>query len=434
MTNDSNAKNKTALYRTIWRWHFYAGLFCIPFIITLSISGAIYLFKPQIDQWNEARHQNVNISTQRQLPNVQIRAAMDALPESSFTGYHLPLSAQQAVKIDITSKGKAFSVFLNPYTLEILEVYAQEDQFINLVRNFHGELLSGTIGSILVEFAGCWVIVLIITGLYLWWPRNRKGLGGVLYPRLKLNGRIFWKDLHAVVGFWASAFTLFLLVSGLPWTLVWGTVFKEVRSFNYENINIDWPTGRQQEKPSWGENPVSVFNLQPELVRLAQSLKFEAPVELSVSRESKNIWKLKSNTQNRPLQKEAWLDGNNATVIKVRVFSDRGSIDKVIGYSIAAHEGQLFGWINQLLGFLTTLALLAISISGIVMWWQRKPESSLGAPPRLDSSTRSKTVMLITLLLAMALPVLLISLVSLFIIEQCLLKRITSVKKWLGLR
>ena len=44
-------ENPSAAYRTVWRWHFYAGLFCLPFIIVLSLTGAIYLFKPQIDAW-----------------------------------------------------------------------------------------------------------------------------------------------------------------------------------------------------------------------------------------------------------------------------------------------------------------------------------------------------------------------------------------------
>ncbi len=421
------------MYRTIWRWHFYAGLFCIPFIITLSISGAIYLFKPQIDQWNEAAYQNLAVGSQRQLPNVQISAAMDALPDSNFSSYRLPQSEREAIKIGLVSKGEPVSVFINPYTLEILETYAIDEQFISLVRNFHGELLSGTIGSILVELAGCWAMVLILTGLYLWWPRSSNGLGGILYPRLILKGRQFWKDLHAVVGIWASGFTLFLLVSGLPWTLVWGSIFNEIRSFNYENISLDWSAGPQQEQSNWGANSVSIFDLQPELLRLAQSLDFEGPVELSLSNEKENTWKLSSTTQNRPLQRNAWLDGNTATVLKTREFSDKVAIDQVIGYGVAAHEGQLFGWINQLLGLLTTLALLTISISGMVMWWQRKPESSLGAPPHVASSTRSRTVIMITVTLAILLPVLLISLVGLFIIEQCLLKRITPVKNWLGL-
>ena len=30
-------------YRAVWRWHFYAGLFCIPFIVALLLFG---LFLP----------------------------------------------------------------------------------------------------------------------------------------------------------------------------------------------------------------------------------------------------------------------------------------------------------------------------------------------------------------------------------------------------
>ena len=49
-------------YRAVWRWHFYAGLFCIPFVLVLSISGLIYLFKPQIEAWNERSFENLPLS------------------------------------------------------------------------------------------------------------------------------------------------------------------------------------------------------------------------------------------------------------------------------------------------------------------------------------------------------------------------------------
>ena len=39
------------LYRAVWRWHFYAGIFCIPFVVWLACTGSIYLFKPQIERW-----------------------------------------------------------------------------------------------------------------------------------------------------------------------------------------------------------------------------------------------------------------------------------------------------------------------------------------------------------------------------------------------
>ncbi len=45
--------NDNTLFRTLWRWHFYAGLFVIPFVIVLATSGTVFLFKPQIDRWEE---------------------------------------------------------------------------------------------------------------------------------------------------------------------------------------------------------------------------------------------------------------------------------------------------------------------------------------------------------------------------------------------
>lgn len=37
------------LYRAVWRWHFYAGLLILPFLITMAVSGVIYLFRDEID-------------------------------------------------------------------------------------------------------------------------------------------------------------------------------------------------------------------------------------------------------------------------------------------------------------------------------------------------------------------------------------------------
>ena len=53
MTTDIIQKGKTekdeALYRLVWRWHFYAGLIVAPFAVLLALTGAIYLFQPQIE-------------------------------------------------------------------------------------------------------------------------------------------------------------------------------------------------------------------------------------------------------------------------------------------------------------------------------------------------------------------------------------------------
>src|SRR3546814_2706207 len=71
----------------------------------------------------------------------------------------------------------------------------------------------------------------LFRALYLWWPRDASGIAGIVYPRLRRGGRVFWRDLHAVVGLWVSAFALFLLISGLPWATFWGGNLQTVRSW-----------------------------------------------------------------------------------------------------------------------------------------------------------------------------------------------------------
>jgi uncharacterized iron-regulated membrane protein len=45
----ASAGTTSSLYRAVWRWHFYAGLFALPFLIVLAVTGALYLFHREID-------------------------------------------------------------------------------------------------------------------------------------------------------------------------------------------------------------------------------------------------------------------------------------------------------------------------------------------------------------------------------------------------
>ena len=53
---------------------------------------------------------------------------------------------------------------------------------------------------------------------------------------------------------------------------------------------------------------------------------------------------------------------------------------------ISAHEGHLFGWINQAIGVFTALSLILVSVSAVILWWSRRPEGILGAPKPKEAS------------------------------------------------
>ena len=428
-------KNNSQLYRVIWRWHFYAGLFCIPFILTLAVSGSIYLFKPQIDQFTERAHSNLVLSGARATPQQHINTALKAFPGSQFINYRLPQTPNEAVLVTLKNQDKTLLAYLNPNTLEIVRHLAEDEQFIHQVRNFHGELLMGNTGSILVELASNWAIVMLISGLYLWWPRSGAGLAGVVYPRIKRRGRLFWRDLHAVTGFWVAFFTLFLLISGLPWTTVWGGAFKELRSLGKPPITQDWTTKKVSAAHEHHQSIVvpTLWALNDNIVKQAQALNFAAPVTIAPAKNSPDQWQVSSNHQNRTLRAEAWLDASTEQIIKTRAFADKGAVDKIVGVGISVHEGQLFGWANQLLGLFTAISLITLSITGFILWLKRKPTGTLGAPVYV-TTTVSKTIWAFTFVLASLLPLLAISLLALIILEYCLLRRIPALRNWLGLQ
>jgi uncharacterized iron-regulated membrane protein len=170
------------IYRILWRWHFYAGLLCIPFVIILSISGAIYLFTPQIESFREADYVVSSETVERTKPAEQMAAAISAMSGSTFQSYRLPRNNQEAIRISVLKNEERHLIYVDPYTLSIMDVVAWDNRFIQWVKDLHGELLIGENGSLLVELAACWSIFLVLSGLYLWWPQISKGRGGILYP------------------------------------------------------------------------------------------------------------------------------------------------------------------------------------------------------------------------------------------------------------
>ncbi|MFT4531064.1 MAG: putative iron-regulated membrane protein [Thalassolituus oleivorans] len=431
-TASNTVSNTTSrLYRTIWRWHFYAGLFCIPFVLSLSVTGAIYLFKPQIEAFADRSENSLSVQVQRSTAEQQIESALATITDSSFSSYRLPPSETHAVVVTVAKHGQNFEVYVNPYTLDVLKTVESNGRLIKIVRELHGELMLGNTGSILVELAGCWAIVLLVTGLYLWWPRNAKGMAGVLYPRLKTGSRQFWRDLHAVTGIWVSLLALFLLVTGLPWALVWGSAFNEIRSIGAEPADHGWVISRSHG--GHGANNSARVELSETVLENAIALNLAFPLKLSVDHQNDGSWKLSSSHQNRMLRADAWLAPESGELLSLRDFEDKEVLDKAIGIGISAHEGHLFGWLNQLLGLLVAIALITVSISGFILWRSRKPANVLGAPPLLKNPVVGRTVVVITLALAAFLPLLAISLILLLVIEKGILSRFEGTRQWLGL-
>jgi uncharacterized iron-regulated membrane protein len=316
---------------------------------------------------------------------------------------------------------------------------------------------------------------MILTGLFLWWPRDASGLGGVLYPRLNQSGRVFWQDIHSVMGMYVSFFALFLLFTGLPWAKSWGGYLKAVRHFSASRaVAQDWTTSSSEiaaaraarASGSMGDMPgmagmhhmegmssehsqhggmhgrhrgssltgPDAFVAIDKMVATVEPLNLANPVLIAPPSKAGGNWTAKSDTRDRPLRVDLVLDGVTGAVLSRKDFQSKPWLDRVIGTGIAAHEGALFGWANQLLSLFTTVGLVTLSLSGLMMWWKRRPDGVLGAPAAIRRVRFSAGLIALMVLLGVYFPFLGGSMILVGLMERFILRRIPATQRWLGLR
>lgn len=425
-------------HATLQRWHFYAGLFCLPFFCWLALTGAVYLFRPQIEALLDRPYENLAPSGPRPAPSAEARAALSAVPGAIFSRYEPPATASGAAQVLVMRGGELLRVYVDPRRLNVMSVVEEDRRPMNVVSRLHGELLLGERGSTIIEIAASWGIVMIVTGLCLWWPRGRWQAAGLFYPRLGLRGRALWRELHSVTGVWISSITLLVLLSGLPWTSHWGSYLDWVRHHWQATQGApDWPIGGADpgahhhadvDDPTPG-------NLQAldRLVPLAATLNLSRPIWISPPAPETHEWAISSHDQNRPRRVTHTVDAERAEITGTQAFGDLNIVDRIVNIGIAAHEGQWFGWLNQALLLANAAGIVLIAVSAGVMWWRRRPGGRLGAPASPMVRRTPPALLALILCLALLLPLFGLTLVIVLVVEATVLRRLPAVGRWLGL-
>lgn len=173
-----------------WRWHFYGAWIAIPFILWQSLTGVAYLWHQEIADalWPALRWSRsaAALPAERVDLDTQLAAVRSARPQAALLSVRVEGDPARSTLVLLnTGSGLPEAAFVDPVDGRLLGILPPTTWLPGLTRGLHGGWPLGAPGSWLLELGACWTLVMVLTGLYLWWPRGGRSLGGVLYPRLR---------------------------------------------------------------------------------------------------------------------------------------------------------------------------------------------------------------------------------------------------------
>ncbi|SIP98536.1 Uncharacterized iron-regulated membrane protein [Paracoccus thiocyanatus] len=386
------------LYRAVWRWHFYAGLLVLPFLMTLSITGAAYVFRDEIDNWYHADFKRVQVQeTQRVSASTLVALAVDAVPGAAVK-YTDPADPGASAEVTVATDDGRVAVYVNPYNGLVLGAMPDQTTLMWTMRHLHSLKYFGTWTRYLIEIAAGWSILLVGTGLYLWWPRGQSG--GVVSVRGTAQRRVFWRDLHAVTGLGVGFFVVFLAVTGMPWSGVWGGKVNEWangNNFGYpDGVRVNVPMSGQKlddiARTSWsleqaripesplpggGGQPITLDDAVAEFDRLGLHPGYAVGLPAGPA----GVFSGSVYPDDLDRQRVVHLDQYSGKPLLDMSYADYGPLGRWLEWGINTHMGQTFGLLNQVLLLAACAAIMLLAVSAAVMWWKRRPAGSLGVPP-----------------------------------------------------
>jgi hypothetical protein len=188
----------------VWRWHFWAGLVNCPVLLVVALTGALYAFREEIEDWQQADVRFVEPVGDRKPLSEQIAAVKAAHPNWRPTRVTLAADPRRSTVVQVeradAEKSLLSAVFVNPYTAALIADGEVRTPFFSTVIKLHRSLFAGTFGRVVVELTTSWTLVLLVSGFFLWWPNRWRRVWGVWLPRLQRDTYIVLRDLHTVGG------------------------------------------------------------------------------------------------------------------------------------------------------------------------------------------------------------------------------------------
>jgi uncharacterized iron-regulated membrane protein len=411
---ESVKKTEPRLYRAIWRWHFYAGLITLPVLLTAAITGGLYVFREELERVIHPRLMFVEPQPQIISYNEQLAKGVAALPAGA-TIHGISISDDPARATSIIAEighEHYVSVYVNQHTGAVLGQLDYDRSLFGVILNIHRMLLAGTTGRVIVELATSWGVILILTGLYLWWPRRGSKALGVWLPRLSGKSYVIWRDWHTVPGFYFSALAFLVMGTGLFFTVIFARGYQAVTY-----VTNSYPASYLSPPKSIRKEGAANLGVD-EIIAAARREQNQKEMYVDFPHTAEGSFTVYAGSYDSPSTLTfLYIDQYSGATLDAIRWRDISAAAKVQVSAYAIHIGSIYGLPTKVLAVLVCLMIVAMVVTGAAMWWLRRPRGKTGFPIKPVEAKPPKWVIAVICLLGVLMPAAGISMLLILVID-----------------
>ena len=372
------------------RIHLWLSLAAGTVILICCLTGALLVFQKELEQAFHHNRYFVEQDKQKLSADQLIKIVKEHDRKSKINSIRVYSDPERSAEINISvpekneSKGRStaskassakpesrppsLTVFIDPYTGSILDIYNSREGFFYQVMSLHRWLLGGSdsIGKTITGISTLIFLFILITGIILWWPKTKK----ILIRRLKIKRSMGWKrfnhDLHIVLGFYSAIFLFIFAFTALAW------------SFEWFNNGIYAVTNSPLQPPP---PPTSVY--LPDTTTISYNKPFEAAsaflkdaqyYNISRPRDSVaaiTVTSLDKNAIHESATDVVYIDQYSGKVIGTMLFNERSLGSQLRSTFRPIHVGSIYGTPSKILAVIICLFGASFPVTGTLLWINR---------------------------------------------------------------
>lgn len=357
--------------------HLWLGLTSGLLVVFLGITGCILVFQQEIESVT-APYQFVQPENTAYIqPSVLKKKAETMLPYKMLSvEYPAKDKAARAYYYDAK---EYYNVFLNPYNGYVLKVKNMNRDFFRVVLNGHFYLwLPPNIGQPIVATGTLIFVVMLISGIILWWPKNKAARKQRFKVKWDASRKRLNYDLHNVFGFYVCAVALVIALSGL------------VMGFQWFSKTVEWVANGGKASPeevhpvsdTTKYNLTSATNADKLWAQYLPKVTDESSMFVTFPAAKNDPIEIGINDRPGTYYKQDYYHFDQYTMQPLKAvgafegkYSEASVADKVARMNYDIHVGAIGGIFTKILAFFASFIIASLPITGFILWRGRKKKS-----------------------------------------------------------